>query len=466
MPADGTELSAGGLLGAMPDWLAAGADPDLVGDALRTGVPELAGGDWVLHQCKPKLRLKDDDRWEAAYRLTLTDPHGQERHLRLIGDYRPRRDAAGGPAVGRGDLGDADWAVEIPSLGLTLEVQPEDEGLPALPELTEPARARRLLQESLNLSWPDVRIERCHPEVMRYKPGSRCTVRYQLDYAPGSSGPATLVAKTYRGDKGANAYAGMAALDRAGIPAATVTLAPALAYFPDLRVLVQGAVAEEQTLKEVALRSGADGSPAVYQRLRDEVAKVAAGLAAFHRSGVDHGDSVVWEDELDAVRELMARLGEAVPEVAGRAEPFVDGLVAVASATPADRAGPAHGSFRPAQVLLAGGEIAFIDFDGLCSAEPAMDVALFRAALRDAGMRGAPMDDPAVVESRLTALDEVCDHFLDRYLVDHPISRTRVSLWESLYTLKFALRAWTKVQPRRVAARAATLERHMASLPR
>jgi hypothetical protein len=92
-----------------------------------------------------------------------------------------------------------------------------------------------------------------------------------------------------------------------------------------------------------------------------------------------------------------------------------------------------------------------------------MDVALFRAALRDAGMRAVPPDAPDVVHARLTALDDVCDRFLDRYLDAHPISPVRVGLWESLYTLKFALRVWTKVQPSRLPSRVATLERHVES---
>jgi hypothetical protein len=447
----------------MPDWLAAAADATRVAASLHAGVAELSGGGWSLTGCKPKLRLKEGDRWEAAYRLALTDPTGAERPVRLVGEYAPRRDAPGGGAVAHGTLGSSSWNVVIAPLGLTLRTQPEDEGLPSLPELTEPVRARRLLEEGMRRSWPDLRIETCDPEVMRYKPGSRCTVRYQLRYAAGSSGPPTVVAKTYRGDKGANAYVGMAALDRAGIPPSVVTLAPALAYFPELRVLVQGAVAEEETLKEVALSSGSHGSPAVYGRLRREVSRVADGLAAFHTCGVDHGEVVTWEDELAAVLELVDRLGEAVPETAGATRAYLDRLVASAREHPAGPLGPGHGSFRPAQVLLAGGAIAFIDFDGLCSAEPAMDVALFRSALRDAGMRAVPANDPDVVASRLLALDDVCDHFLAAYLAAHPISPARVALWESLYVLKFVLRAWTKVQPSRLPARIATLEHHVAT---
>ena len=86
----------------------------------------------------------------------------------------------------------------------------------------------------------------------------------------------------------------------------------------------------------------------------------------------------------------------------------------LADAVPTGPLVPTHRSFRPAQVLIDGGDIAFIDFDGLCTAEPAIDVALFRAALRDATLRHAP-DDPASRRVREQAVSSACDEFLAAY---------------------------------------------------
>jgi hypothetical protein len=451
-------------LAPLPAWLVAGADAAIVGAELVAGVPELAADDWVLERCEPRLRAKAGSGWTASYRLTLVDSAGAPRIVALSGEYAPATAMMEATRT-RGSIGTPTWEVEVPRLGLSLRTRSEDKGLPALDDLTDPERARALLEESLQDPWPGIRIASCQPEVMRYKPGSRCTVRYRLGYEPGREGPSVVVAKTYRGEKGANAFRGMSALDRAGIPASTVALAPALAYLPELKVLVQGAVSEEATLKQLAHRAGESGAPDAFAALAPEVAKAATGLAALHKSGVTHGDLVTWDEEAADVADVARRVAELAPETAGAVDDYLGALRQLAVEHPADQVGPAHRSFRPAQVLLAGGGISFIDFDGLCTAEPAIDVALFRAALRDATLHLAP-DDAEALRQRLEAMGDICDQFLRAYEAVAPISRARVALWEGLYLLTFVLHCWTKVRPRRITGRMMLLTSHLEAMER
>ena len=78
---------------------------------------------------------------------------------------------------------------------------------------------------------------------------------YELTYAPEHAArawPPIVVAKTYSGSKGQNAYDGMAALWASPLSQGDlVTLAEPLAYLPDLKVLVQGPIYEEQTLEDM-----------------------------------------------------------------------------------------------------------------------------------------------------------------------------------------------------------------------
>src|SRR5207248_9088057 len=94
----------------------------------------------------------------------------------------------------------------------------------------------------------------CVPRVMRYKPGSRCTILYHLEYPPGPDAgwPELVVAKTYAGDKGRIAWEGMRALWASPLArSSAVTIAEPLAFLPEMNVLVQGPIREEQTLHDL-----------------------------------------------------------------------------------------------------------------------------------------------------------------------------------------------------------------------
>jgi Ser/Thr protein kinase RdoA (MazF antagonist) len=129
----------------------------------------------------------------------------------------------------------------------------------------------------------------------------------------------------------------------------------------------------------------------------------------------------------------------------------------ISARTPADALGPAHGAFRPAQVLLHGDEVGFIDFDGFCRAEPALDIALFTSAVRDIGME----DGSGAALDRWAQVNEICDAFVRRYESLARLSRTRLVLWETLGLFTYVLNCWSKVQPERLGYRIDNLERHL-----
>jgi hypothetical protein len=114
-------------------------------------------------------------------------------------------------------------------------------------------------------------------------------------------------------------------------------------------------------------------------------------------------------------------------------------------------------------VLLRANTVGFIDFDGFCRAEPAVDVALFRAIVKDIGKRALEAEEgngnsPAV---HLAQLDELCEVFSARYEDAAPISRERVALWEAVHLLTLVLHSWTKAKHDRLASRLALLSHHL-----
>ena len=315
-------------LGSLPDWLTAMTQPDRVQAGLVRAVPEFAAGALRLQRCTVhRVRLKQGD-WTALYQLTVEEPQGgPEREVALRGTLFPpavRRRSAGDAQAGFGEAG---WAAYLPELRLALALQPPDAALPALPILTDPDQARALLEHSIREGAPayrDLRLTAVVPRVMRYNPGSRCTILYHLEYPPDRAGhdhwPDIVVAKTYHRDKGQQAYAAMRTLWDSPLAAGdVVTLAEPLAFLPEWNVLVQGPVREEQTLQDLIRTALHTATPEGMAALDDALRQAATGLAALHDAPVHPQATRVWEDELAEVRQVDDRLAEAVPALAGSA---------------------------------------------------------------------------------------------------------------------------------------------------
>ena len=85
-------------------------------------------------------------------------------------------------------LGSKDWHAIIPALNLELWKKEPEGVLSALELLTDPEQSRQYLMSRIRAASPaykDLQIQACHPKVARYKPGSRCTIVYHLDYPKG-----------------------------------------------------------------------------------------------------------------------------------------------------------------------------------------------------------------------------------------------------------------------------------------
>jgi hypothetical protein len=363
----------------------------------------------------------------------------------------------------------------LPELGLELELEPPETELAAMPRLTDPAESRALLEQGIRADSPkyaELRIESCTPEVLSYKPGSRCTLRYHLVYPPELAErgwPTSVIAKTYRKDsKGRNAYDGMLALWRSPLAAGdVVTLAEPLAYIPGLKIMVQGPVAGAQSLEDMLKAALDANSQPAMEDLYDYMRKTAVALAAFHQSGVRHGQPVELDARFAEIRDLIARLLIPVPELAGTVEPLLSRLEALATEYPADAAVPTHGTFNPEQVLIDGERIGLIDFDDFCMAEPALDVALFRAAIKDIGMNALDESlarNREIRLARLARLDMIGDIFLAEYEKHAPITRGRVALWEAWSYLRDALHYWIKVKPAEPDNGLLMLENHLRDM--
>ena len=174
--------------------------------------------------------------------------------------------------------------------------------------------------------------------MARYSPGSRCTVLYRLGFngVEGSQRwPELVVAKTYHGDKGRVAWDGMRAVwDSPLSRGDPVHVAEPLAFVPELNVLIQGPVREEQTLKQLIVEAWRTGAPAARARLDTAVAQAADGLATLHGCGAAAAVTVTWDDELADVRQALGRLRNAIPALPATLEPLLVELAATGRSLP------------------------------------------------------------------------------------------------------------------------------------
>lgn len=437
-----------------PDWLLNALDGNQVADSLRAFQEVREAGD--LSSCQVvDVRLAGAG-WSIWYDVTLAGPV-QDRRITLSGSLDPATVRSEGtfaapppgpPGQVVPSFGDSAWSATLPGLGLRVQMAADDLGLPALAALADPDRARALLEQAIDAqTYPGIRISACEPRIVRYARGNRVTLLVELRYEPGAnpSWPRAVIAKAHRSDEGAHAFAAMRALWQTDLSGGgVVTIAEPLAFLPADRVLVQGMVPGELTLADLLVSAAPDGSGPAMDKLLTALRRTADGLVALHSCGVHHGKELTAQAQLSRIGKTLGRLERAVPSLAGVGDQIVEPLAQRSREVPGDAPRPAHGAFRPAQVLVRDSGVAFIDFDGSCMAEPANDIGRFRAKLREVGLAAPGGRHPPLSPARRAVVDGLAEVFLSRYEERATVSRERVALWEDLDLTTALSQTWTR----------------------
>jgi thiamine kinase-like enzyme len=453
----------------LPDWMIAARDPDRICSVLSQSIPEFKSGQLILDECDTSNIRYKGENWTGFYELKVSKPgESDPRQIDLQGVLSAPGVNAGRPLLFENALGSEDWHAFIPELNLELWTKKPESVLSALEMLTDPESSRQYLMNQIRAGSPaykDFQIKACRPFLARYKPGSRGTIVYRLDYPKGYGAdrgwPELVVAKTYRKEKGQNAFESMRALWNSPLASSTaVRIAEPLAYDAELKVMIQGPIRQERTLKELTVTVVQAGTPEAFDELTEAMRRTARGLAEIHRSDIQLDKFHSWEDDEEQVRESIEELSVSVPELAAAAYPFLQRLNDLESSSKPDPLVPSHGTFRPAQVLMYRGEIGFIDFDSCCMAEPAKDLGLFLCAFLRTGMATVEFDDLEIKSelldeaahlARFERLIAVSERFLDEYeRCFRPVNRQRVALFAALELFILIQHAWTKVKVREI----------------
>ena len=309
--------------------------------------------------------------------------------------------------------------------GPALRLFDADPQLPGLARAADPAEMRARFEPLLGA------VESCLTTPVRYKPGARCVFRYDLR---GPSGQQTVFGKLLA-QGGERLMATVTALHEASQATPALPRIPRpLAYWPDLQVLAQPAVAGGE-LNERAFDPAEE--PAVRERW---LRAAGACLAALHTLIGVEGPLRTLDDDLGELEEYVAPMALANPSLAARYAQLATMIADLMPGQPEPAAVASHGTFRTDQFLIEGERLVMIDLDSFCWANPARDLGNFLGYLDWKAIRKPA--DAAFIE-------HVGQVFLDGYRATGPsLDQRWLALYRSAAMLKIAGRRFRALTAR------------------
>lgn len=241
----------------------------------------------------------------------------------------------------------------------------------SLPTVLDPAELSKHFE---GISLPGLkpcRLGRVQVSVLKLHSGRRCTVDIRLQT---DGGCCDLVGKVYATDR-SDVYRAMQAIQRAGLEKhAEYSIPQPVAYLQPLQLLLQ-----EKVAGPIATKFFLAADERAHM---DASERCGRWLARFHALAPKIGpvrEPGIQMASLERWSRRIARLGQRFADKTVRLLEQLENFP-VAQAGMEKRA--SHGSYGPAQVILAKDRTVALDWDAYGVAEPARDVASFIVALR------------------------------------------------------------------------------------
>jgi Phosphotransferase enzyme family len=363
-------------------------------------------------------------------------------------------------------------AAMIDALNMVVHVWPVDGELPTLVDATDRRRMIDVFREELPKTLnPQFVVEDCESELVSYRRRQRCVLRYTIaGKTAGREDVQSLVVYgkvTASGDETLKARMLDALRDRIFERAALYrfTLPRSVGSRPDLRLsLLEALPGEAQIGPALKARLRRQPAPAALP-VEEMVATCGHVAAMLHASGVELGRPRTLADELAGLLPEIAMARRFVPSFGGRAQSWLERIAAFAEQSEPLKLRLSHGDFKHEQVLFDGPSSGLVDFDGICQAEPALDLGKFLAHLRAEAQK---IQKRASVSTPLG--EELAEQFLRGYLSaagDHAEDerrlRLRTTLYETIALLRLALRSQLDLDELRLELTTALLEERISA---
>src|SRR5437899_4249979 len=299
--------------------------------------------------------------------------------------------------------------LRIPDVGVVGQASPADDGLPGLAASCTPARETPLFSgleaaARVQLCDPAWHLVSAKAEPVRYKPSSRCVIRYTLLLARTTTEGTlqrrlALFGKVYGDREQARAIqAAMQQLYTEQAAASQPILPRPLGAVERLGLTLNEAVESPEGTEPEPLRTGLRALQARVVRggageILDvvipgtELRLAAHALARLHTSAARPAGALrTGAKEAKRARERAALIAAHDPAQAAAAQRLAEQLATRLEALEPDAYRPAHGGFKASQLLFHSQRVFVVDFDGFCRADPALDVGYFLAYLRPSGL--------------------------------------------------------------------------------
>lgn len=303
-------------------------------------------------------------------------------------------------------------------LGMSVQAFPADDGLPALAascDTSQEGPVFAALQEAARAQLDDDgwQLVAATAEAVRYKPASRCVVRYHLTLTHSKEQeqpPRQLIlyGKVYADPQQARAVQALQQrlydeqVARLGSRAAgqeshTPMLPRPLGLLSDLGITFNEAVQPVDPADRAitgtramqpTIERGRGGQIAAITIPVEELRMTAIALARLHTSGVRANEATprTGAKEAKRARERAALIaGHNAPQAA-EVQRLAKELASRLETLQPDIYRPAHGGFKSSQLLFHSHQVFVVDFDGFCLADVALDVGYFLAYLRPSGL--------------------------------------------------------------------------------
>jgi hypothetical protein len=471
---------------ALPGLLAAFDEP-LMRAALQSALFEPDQAGIAITQCElDQATYLPDPGCIIRYMLTIQDDQGTERQVLVSGRLFPDQPACTAyvrdhllPLVAR-LVGREEIAVfarpvgVIAALHMAVHAFPLDAELPELIGATDRRNVAALLGDALqNELGLDFAVADCQIELVDYGRQQRATLRYHVTGHGSDAAMAqqVLVYGKLTGD-GSGALAGPisdALRERVYAPSSTFhfNVPRVLAWRPELCLSLLEAIPGKgliaDALKALLRDKSFTGAALSIDEMIGACAKIAATL---HTSGIQLGRPRLFEDELVSLQRELALVEPISPALGVQLAGYLAQIAAAARRSPTLPLCFNHGDFTYGQMLFDGENSGLVDFDSVCQAEPALDLAQFLTYLRVASLKSK------LSQAATRALvDRLNDRFLQSY-VDMAGPQTgeleqlvlRIAIYKALSLLRRTLRSWQKFKPSRIESALALLEEEIARL--